>query len=200
MPAVYCSSDQNSSPQVFLNPLRKVLPVLLTYVALIRVKFLSFGVSWERYLYGDLIVTSSWLLSPIPNLRLRQYDLHSVLWRSWRNFQILSTHRWCVPNVVRGPFAMACHGLCLHCWLCPIELCRCIFLLLCRPDVDFDVRLMRAVQVMDIPMLKDFINALVMDSLTYGKMKICAAVLIQIPIWPGKCPQWLRKLRRSQVN
>lgn len=38
-----------------------------------------------------------------------------------------------------------------------------------RPDVDFDVRLMRAVQVMDIPMLKDFINALVMDSLTYGK-------------------------------
>lgn len=56
------------------------------------------------------------------------------------------------------------------------------FLLLCRPDVDFDVRLMRAVQVMDIPMLKDFINALVMDSLTYGKMKICAAVLIQIPI------------------
>jgi len=28
---------------------------------------------------------------------------------------------------------------------------------------------MRAVQVMDIPMLKDFINALVMDSLTYGK-------------------------------
>ena len=31
---------------------------------------------------------------------------------------------------------------------------------------------MRAVQVMDIPMLKDFINALVMDSLTYGKMKI----------------------------
>ena len=55
------------------------------------------------------------------------------------------------------------------------------FLLLCRPDVDFDVRLMRAVQVMDIPMLKDFINALVMDSLTYGKMKICAAVLVQIP-------------------
>ena len=44
--------------------------------------------------------------------------------------------------------------------------------MLCRPDVDFDVRLMRAVQVMDIPMLKDFINALVMDSLTYGKMKI----------------------------
>ena len=41
--------------------------------------------------------------------------------------------------------------------------------LLYRPDVDFDVRLMRAVQVMDIPMLKDFINALVMDSLTYGK-------------------------------
>ena len=58
---------------------------------------------------------------------------------------------------------------------------RCIFLSLCRPDVDFDVRLMRAVQVMDIPMLKDFINALVMDSLTYGKMKIRAAVLIQIP-------------------
>lgn len=55
------------------------------------------------------------------------------------------------------------------------------FLFLCRPDVDFDVRLMRAVQVMDIPMLKDFINALVMDSLTYGKMKICAAVLVQIP-------------------
>ena len=55
------------------------------------------------------------------------------------------------------------------------------FLLLCRPDVDFDVRLMRAVQVMDIPMLKDFINALVMDSLTYGKMKIRAAVLVQIP-------------------
>ena len=50
-------------------------------------------------------------------------------------------------------------------------------LLLCRPDVDFDVRLMRAVQVMDIPMLKDFINALVMDSLTYGKMKISADVL-----------------------
>ena len=44
--------------------------------------------------------------------------------------------------------------------------------LLHRPDVDFDVRLMRAVQVMDIPMLKDFINALVMDSLTYGKKKI----------------------------
>ena len=40
---------------------------------------------------------------------------------------------------------------------------------------------MRAVQVMDIPMLKDFINALVMDSLTYGKMKIRAAVLVQIP-------------------
>ena len=56
------------------------------------------------------------------------------------------------------------------------------FLLLCRPDVDFDVRLMRAVQVMDIPMLKDFINALVMDSLTYGKMKIRATVLVQIPI------------------
>ena len=56
------------------------------------------------------------------------------------------------------------------------------FLLLCRPDVDFEVRLMRAVQVMDIPMLKDFINALVMDSLTYGKMKIRAAVLVQIPI------------------
>lgn len=37
-----------------------------------------------------------------------------------------------------------------------------------KPDVDFDVRLMRAVQVMDIPMLKDFINALVMDSLTYA--------------------------------
>lgn len=55
------------------------------------------------------------------------------------------------------------------------------FLLLCRPDVDFDVRLMRAVQVMDIPMLKDFINALVMDSLTYGKMKIRATVLVQIP-------------------
>ena len=56
------------------------------------------------------------------------------------------------------------------------------FLLRCRPDVDFEVRLMRAVQVMDIPMLKDFINALVMDSLTYGKMKIRAAVLVQIPI------------------
>ena len=28
--------------------------------------------------------------------------------------------------------------------------------------------MLRAVQVMDIPMLKDFINALVMDSLTYG--------------------------------
>ena len=42
--------------------------------------------------------------------------------------------------------------------------------LLCRPHVDFDVRLLRAVQVMDIPMLKDFINALVMDSLTYGKL------------------------------
>lgn len=41
---------------------------------------------------------------------------------------------------------------------------------------------MRAVQVMDIPMLKDFINALVMDSLTYGKMKIRATVLVQIPI------------------
>ena len=40
---------------------------------------------------------------------------------------------------------------------------------------------MRAVQVMDIPMLKDFINALVMDSLTYGKMKIRVAVLVQIP-------------------
>ena len=58
---------------------------------------------------------------------------------------------------------------------------RCIFSLLCRPDVDFDVRLMRAVQVMDIPMLKDFINALVMDSLTYGKIKIRSAVLVQIP-------------------
>lgn len=46
------------------------------------------------------------------------------------------------------------------------------YLPLNRPDVDFDVRLMRAVQVMDIPMLKDFINALVMDSLTYGK-KFC---------------------------
>lgn len=41
-----------------------------------------------------------------------------------------------------------------------------------RPDVDFDVRLMRAVQVMDIPMLKDFINALVMDSLTYGNIQL----------------------------
>ena len=40
---------------------------------------------------------------------------------------------------------------------------------------------MRAVQVMDIPMLKDFINALVMDSLTYGKIKIRSAVLVQIP-------------------
>ena len=59
-----------------------------------------------------------------------------------------------------------------------MELCLDVFfLLLCRPDVDFDVRLMRAVQVMDIPMLKDFINALVMDSLTYGKMKIRAYVL-----------------------
>ena len=76
---------------------------------------------------------------------------------------------------------------------------RCIFLLLCRPDVDFDVRLMRAVQVMDIPMLKDFINALVMDSLTYGKMKIRAAVLVQIPILSGKCLRWFGKLRRSQV-
>ena len=73
------------------------------------------------------------------------------------------------------------------------------FLLLCRPDVDFDVRLMRAVQVMDIPMLKDFINALVMDSLTYGKMKIRAAVLVQIPILSGKCLRWFGKLRRSQV-
>ena len=45
-----------------------------------------------------------------------------------------------------------------------------IDVLLCRPHVDFDVRLLRAVQVMDIPMLKDFINALVMDSLTYGKL------------------------------
>ena len=34
------------------------------------------------------------------------------------------------------------------------------------------MRLMRAVQVMDIPMLKDFINALVMDSLTYGKLGV----------------------------
>ena len=58
---------------------------------------------------------------------------------------------------------------------------------------------MRAVQVMDIPMLKDFINALVMDSLTYGKMKIRATVLVQIPILSGKCLQWLGKLRRSQV-
>ena len=32
LPAVYCSSDQNTGPQAFLNPLRKVLPVLLTYV------------------------------------------------------------------------------------------------------------------------------------------------------------------------
>ena len=47
-----------------------------------------------------------------------------------------------------------------------------------RPDVDFDVRLMRAVQVMDIPMLKDFINALVMDSLTYGK-KFCPGSSIE---------------------
>ena len=54
--------------------------------ALIRVKFLSFGVSWERHLYGDLMVTSSWPLSPIPNLRLRQCDFCSVLWRFWRNF------------------------------------------------------------------------------------------------------------------
>ena len=98
LPAVYCSSDQNTSPQAFLKKRS----------ALIRVKFLSFGVSWERYLYGDLIVTSSWLLSLIPNLRLRQCDLRSVLWRSWRNFQILSTHRCCVPNVVLGPFVMAC--------------------------------------------------------------------------------------------
>ncbi|EDO37277.1 predicted protein, partial [Nematostella vectensis] len=36
-----------------------------------------------------------------------------------------------------------------------------------KPEVGFDVRMMKAVQVMDIPMLKDFINALVMDSLTY---------------------------------
>jgi len=41
--------------------------------------------------------------------------------------------------------------------------------LYCRPQVEFDVCMLRAVQVMDIPMLKDFINALVMDSLTYGK-------------------------------
>ena len=36
LPAVYCSSDQNTGPQAFLNPLRKVLPVLLTYVRLGR--------------------------------------------------------------------------------------------------------------------------------------------------------------------
>lgn len=54
--------------------------------------------------------------------------------------------------------------LCTYC-MC-VTICN---LSLNRPDVDFDVRLMRAVQVMDIPMLKDFINALVMDSLTYGK-------------------------------
>lgn len=52
------------------------------------------------------------------------------------------------------------------------------YLPLNRPDVDFDVRLMRAVQVMDIPMLKDFINALVMDSLTYGK-KFCPGSSIE---------------------
>ena len=28
LPAVYCSSDQNTSPQTFVNPFRKVLPVL----------------------------------------------------------------------------------------------------------------------------------------------------------------------------
>ena len=49
---------------------------------------------------------------------------------------------------------------------------KCLSRLFYRPDVDFDVRLMRAVQVMDIPMLKDFINALVMDSLTYGKIAL----------------------------
>ena len=42
---------------------------------------------------------------------------------------------------------------------------------------------MRAVQVMDIPMLKDFINALVMDSLTYGKILICAYVHV-LPLSP----------------
>ena len=46
-----------------------------------------------------------------------------------------------------------------------------------RPDVGFDVRMAKAVQVMDIPMLKDFINALVMDSLAYGKQTTISPTL-----------------------
>ena len=42
-------------------------------------------------------------------------------------------------------------------------------MILNRPEVGFDVQMLKAVQVMDIPVLKDFINALVMDSLTFGK-------------------------------
>lgn len=62
-----------------------------------------------------------------------------------------------------------------------------------RPDVDFDVRLMRAVQVMDIPMLKDFINALVMDSLTYGNIQLSRSHYLNKLVYREK------KSRRSEL-
>ncbi|XP_048580326.1 tricalbin-1 [Nematostella vectensis] len=63
-----------------------------------------------------------------------------------------------------------------------------------KPEVGFDVRMMKAVQVMDIPMLKDFINALVMDSLTYA---LVDPGRIEIPLHAEDPNELLNKPRKS---
>ncbi|KXJ28222.1 tricalbin-1 [Exaiptasia diaphana] len=63
-----------------------------------------------------------------------------------------------------------------------------------KPQVDFDVCMLRAVQVMDIPMLKDFINALVMDSLTYA---LVDPGRIEIPLYSVDAEELLNASRKS---
>lgn len=63
-----------------------------------------------------------------------------------------------------------------------------------KPHVDFDVRLLRAVQVMDIPMLKDFINALVMDSLTYA---LVDPGRIEVPLFAADPDKMLSAAKKS---
>ncbi|KAK3749842.1 hypothetical protein QZH41_015501, partial [Actinostola sp. cb2023] len=63
-----------------------------------------------------------------------------------------------------------------------------------KPQVDFDVCMLRAVQVMDIPMLKDFINALVMDSLTYA---LVDPGRIEIPLYSVDAEELLNAPRKS---